>query len=195
MYEHLRFVIFPSFDRMAILGIKLLIGMYDQNALKTTLKGIDGFYTDSAAITAFNNRIEFILSTHNKFLNNRLVRDQVTDKKQLIFTGGGAGNVSVQPLFFDPSRSGADAIALHDYCLDYSSFMAKAISSAQAAGKKPIVEEWGSLVDADRARNHPHSGEDYEIQVNGTHWSTISDASLAAANLTGAVDFSASLAL
>ncbi|KAJ7160592.1 glycoside hydrolase family 5 protein [Mycena crocata] len=244
-------------------GIKLLISMYDQNAL--TLKDIywktfgkNEFYTDSAAVTAFYNRIKFILSTHkNKLLNNQpwsalsthifgleaqnepmifdkdlyknnlhwicnasaIIRDNVPDKKQLIFNGGGKGNESVQALFFDPSCSGVDVIAVHDYSLDYSDFMPQAIKDAQAANKMIIVEEWGSLVGSDRAGNlaanikainglgvpwlywqlitnpDPHQGDDYEIQVKGTDWDTISDAAVAAAGVDGPFDFSAALAL
>ncbi|KAJ7112904.1 glycoside hydrolase superfamily [Mycena epipterygia] len=246
-------------------GIKLLIGMYDQNALLSPdiygkTYGSSGFYTNPAAITAFNNRIKFILSTHkNKLLNNQpwsalsthifgleaqnepmvfnqtlysnnlhwicnvsaVIREQVTDKNQLIFTGGGAGKASVQPLFFDPSCSGVDVVAVHDYSLDFSSFMPKAISDAQAAGKKLLVEEWGSLNDANRAGNlaanikainalgvpwlywelitnpDPKQGQDYEIQVNGTgtDWSTIAQGAGAAAAAPGVFDFSAALAL
>lgn len=36
---------------------------------------------------------------------------------------------------------------------DYDSFMPGAISDAQAAGKKLIIEEWGSLVGSGRTAN------------------------------------------
>ncbi|KAJ7124336.1 hypothetical protein C8R44DRAFT_875387 [Mycena epipterygia] len=223
-------------------GIKLLIGMYDQNALLSP----DIYSKTDAAITGSNNRIKIILSTHkNKLLNNQpwsalsthifgleaqndfgkptQIREQFTDKNQLIFTGGGPGKASVQPLFFDPSCSGVDVVAVHDYSLDFSSFMPKAISDAQAAGKKLLIEEWGSLNDANRAGNlaanikainalgvpwlywelitnaDSKEGQDYEVRQfcewDGTDWSTIAQGAGAAAGVSGAFDFSAALAL
>ncbi|KAF7362591.1 hypothetical protein MVEN_00607900 [Mycena venus] len=148
------------------------------------------------------------------------IRNNTGDRNQLIFTGGGSAAASVQPTFFSSSCPAIDVVAIHDYNDDYDSFMPSAISQAQAAGKKLIIEEWGSLVGSGRTANlnsnvqkvnnykvpwlywelisnaDPHQGEDYEIQVNGADWSTISGASQSTAALTGApFDFSASLTL
>ncbi|KAF7351808.1 hypothetical protein MVEN_01141700 [Mycena venus] len=148
------------------------------------------------------------------------IRSNTGDRNQLIFTGGGSAAASVQPTFFSSSCPAIDVVAIHDYNDDYDSFMPSAISQAKAAGKKLIIEEWGSLVGSGRTANlnsnvqkvnnykvpwlywelisnaDPHQGEDYEIQVNGADWSTISGASQSTAALTGApFDFSASLAL
>ncbi|KAJ6568629.1 glycoside hydrolase [Mycena capillaripes] len=148
------------------------------------------------------------------------IRSNTGDRNQLIFTGGGSGSASVQPTFFGSSCTAIDVVAIHEYTDGYDGYMPSAISQAQAAGKKLIIEEWGSLVGSGRTANlnsnvqkinsrkvpwlywelisnaDPHQGEDYEIQVNGADWSTISSASLSTAALTGApFDFSASLAL
>ncbi|KAJ7097501.1 glycoside hydrolase family 5 protein [Mycena crocata] len=148
------------------------------------------------------------------------IRNNVGDRNQLIFTGGGSAAASVQPFFFSSSCPAIDVVAIHDYTDGYDSYMPSAISQAQAAGKKLIVEEWGSLVGSGRTANlnsniqkinnykvpwvywelisnpDPHQGEDYEIQVNGADWSTIQAGAKAAAGLTGApFDFSVSLAL
>ncbi|KAJ7479277.1 glycoside hydrolase family 5 protein [Mycena latifolia] len=245
-------------------GIKLLIGMHDKNALQAgdiygSTYGDEGFYTNSAAINNFNQRITHILNIHkNALLGNRpwsdlsayifglepqnepmifdqafytshlswicnaaqQIRNNVGDRNQLIFTGGGSAAASVQPFFFGSSCPAIDVVAIHDYTDGYDSYMPSAINQAQAAGKKLIVEEWGSLVGSGRTANlnsnvqkinnykvpwlywevisnvDPHQGEDYEIQVNGADWSTLSGATLATAGLTGApFDFSASLAL
>ncbi|KAJ6461152.1 glycoside hydrolase family 5 protein [Mycena vitilis] len=245
-------------------GIKLLIGMHDKNALEAgdiyaKTYGVDGFYTNSAAISAFNERITHILNGHkNALLGNQpwselssyifglepqnepmifdqsfytshlswicnaaqQIRNNVGDKNQLIFTGGSSAGTSVQSTFFGSSCTAIDVVAIHDYTDAYDSYLPSAISQAQAAGKKLIVEEWGSLVGSSRTTNlnsnvqkinshkvpwvywelisnaDPHQGEDYEIQVNGDDWSTISAASLATGALTDApFDFSASLAL
>ncbi|KZT25900.1 glycoside hydrolase family 5 protein [Neolentinus lepideus HHB14362 ss-1] len=51
-------------------GVKLLIGMYDVNALHSedayyrAAGSVNAFYTDSTTIDAFNNRITHILNTH-----------------------------------------------------------------------------------------------------------------------------------
>ncbi|KAJ7321362.1 glycoside hydrolase family 5 protein [Mycena albidolilacea] len=247
-------------------GVKLLIGMYDQNALRggdnyNATYGLEGFYTNASAISTFNDRITYILSTHkNALLGNRSwnelpeyifgleaqnepmifnqtlyldnlswicetaqqIRNNVVDPNQLIFTGGGSAAASVQPIFFDSSCAAIDVVAIHDYTDGYDSYMPGAISQAQAAGKKLIVEEWGSLVGSGRTANlnsnmqkinsykvpflywelisnpDPHQGEDYEIQVNATDtdWITLSNGSLTAAALPDApFDFSAALAL
>ncbi|KAJ7167988.1 glycoside hydrolase family 5 protein [Mycena filopes] len=245
-------------------GIKLLIGMHDKNALEAgdiyaRTYTVDGFYTNSAAINAFNQRITHILNTHkNALLGNQpwsdlssyifglepqnepmifdqsfylahlswicnaaqQIRNNVGDRNQLIFTGGGSAAASVQLFFFGSSCTAIDVVAIHDYTDGYDSYMPSAISQAKAAGKKLIVEEWGSLVASGRTANlnsnvqkinsykvpwvywelisnvDPHQGEDYEIQVGGADWSTIQSAALATAALTGApFDFSASLVL
>ncbi|KAK7033943.1 hypothetical protein VNI00_012570 [Paramarasmius palmivorus] len=148
------------------------------------------------------------------------IRNNVGDRNQLIFTGGGSAAASVQSFFFSSSCPAVDVVAIHDYNDDYDSFMTNAVNQAKAAGKKLIVEEWGSLVGSGRTANlnsniqkinnykvpwlywelisnpDPHQGEDYEIQVNGADWSTLSTGSKQTASLTGApFDFSASLAL
>ncbi|KAJ6552845.1 hypothetical protein B0H19DRAFT_1210978 [Mycena capillaripes] len=128
-------------------------------------------------------------------------------RNQLIFTGGGSAGASVQSTFFGSSCSAIDVVAIHDYTEAYDNYMPSAISQAQVAGKKLVVEEWGSLVGLDRAANlnsnvdkinnykvpflywelisnaDPHQNEDYEIQVNGANWSTI----LATSQMTGAL--------
>ncbi|KAJ7589457.1 glycoside hydrolase family 5 protein [Mycena floridula] len=244
-------------------GIKLLIGMYDQNSLLagdvySQKYGTSGFYTNPNAIDDFNQRITHILNVHkNALLGNRpwselsayifgleaqnepmifdqtlyknnlawicntaqQIRNNVGDRNQLIFTGGGSASASVQSFFFGSSCTAVDVVSIHDYNDDYDSFMPSAVSQAKAAGKKLIIEEWGSLFGSGRTANlnsnvqkinsygvpwlywelisnaDPHQGEDYEIQVNGADWSTISAAAKSTAALTGAFDFSASLAL
>ncbi|THU76946.1 hypothetical protein K435DRAFT_121856 [Dendrothele bispora CBS 962.96] len=58
-------------------GIKLLIGMYDQNSLLANdlyaqRFGTSGFYTNPDAINIFNQRITHILNIHkNSLLGNR----------------------------------------------------------------------------------------------------------------------------
>ncbi|KAJ7090625.1 hypothetical protein C8R44DRAFT_891797 [Mycena epipterygia] len=148
------------------------------------------------------------------------IRNNVGDRKQLIFTGGGSAGASVQSFFFGSSCPAIDVVAIHDYTDGYDSYMPSAISQAQAVGKKLLVEEWGSLVGSGRTANlnsnvqkinnykvpwlywelisnpDPHQGQDYEIQVNGADYSTIQGAAETTAGLTGApFDFSASLAL
>jgi mannan endo-1,4-beta-mannosidase len=39
------------------------------------------------------------------------------------------------------------------HCSGYDSYLPSAISQAQAAGKKLIIEEWGSLVGSGRTAN------------------------------------------
>ncbi|KAJ7874393.1 glycoside hydrolase family 5 protein [Mycena leptocephala] len=148
------------------------------------------------------------------------IRNNTGDRNQLIFTGGGSAAASVQPTFFGSSCTAIDVVAIHDYTDGYDSYLPSAISQAQAVGKKLIIQEWGSLVGSGRTANlnsnvqkinsrkvpwlywelisnaDPHQGEDYEIQVNGADWGTISSASQSTAALTSApFDFSASLAL
>ncbi|KAF8181368.1 glycoside hydrolase family 5 protein [Mycena galopus ATCC 62051] len=110
-------------------------------------------------------------------------------QNQLIFTGGGSAGASVQPIFFNSSCAAIDVVAIHDYTDGYDSYMPAAVSQAQAAGKKLIVEEWGSLVGSGRTANlnsnvqkinsyklpflywelisnpDPHQGDDYEVRV------------------------------
>ncbi|KAF8167075.1 glycoside hydrolase family 5 protein [Mycena galopus ATCC 62051] len=147
------------------------------------------------------------------------IRNNVGDPNQLIFTGGGSAGASVQPAFFSSSCA-INVVAIHDYTDGYDSYMPSAISQAEAAGKKLIIEEWGSLVGSGRTANlesnvakinnyrvpwlywepisnpDPHQGQDYEIQVDGTDWSTLLSGAESTAALTNApFDFSASLAL
>uniref|UniRef100_A0A0W0F991 mannan endo-1,4-beta-mannosidase n=1 Tax=Moniliophthora roreri TaxID=221103 RepID=A0A0W0F991_MONRR len=162
----------------------------------------------------YKAHLSWICSTSQQIRNN------VGDRNQLIFTGGGSAAASVQSFFFSGSCPAVDVVAIHDYNDDYDNFMANAVSQAQAAGKKLIIEEWGSLVGGGRTANlnsniqkinnfkvpwlywelisnpDPHQGEDYEIQVNGADWSILSAGSRTTAGLTGApFDFSVSLAL
>ncbi|KAJ3878441.1 glycoside hydrolase family 5 protein [Lentinula edodes] len=149
------------------------------------------------------------------------IRNNVGDTNQLIFTGGGSAASSVQSIFFSSSCA-IDVVAVHDYNDDYDNFMSSAISEAKAASKKILVEEWGSLAPSGSARTaniesnvqkinnykvpwfywelitnpDPGEGQDYEIEVNGADWSTISGlADITAAITNAAFDFSASLAL
>ncbi|KAJ7891079.1 glycoside hydrolase [Mycena leptocephala] len=152
------------------------------------------------------------------------IRNNTGDRNQLIFTGGGSAGSSVQPIFFGSACTAIDVVAIHDNTDGYDSYMPSAITQAKAAGKKLIVEEWGSLIGTGRTANlnsnvqkinnyklpwlywelinnvDPHQDdEDYEagvIQVNGADWSTISSASKSTAALTGApFDFSGPLTL
>ncbi|KAJ7247105.1 glycoside hydrolase family 5 protein [Mycena rebaudengoi] len=210
--------------------------------------GTTGFYTNPAAIDDFNQRITHCMNIHkNALLGNRpwselsayifglepqndhlswicnaaqQIRNNVGDRKQLIFTGGGSAGASVQAFFFGSSCTAIDVVAIHDYTDGYDSYMPSAINQAKAAGKKLMVQEWGSLVGGGRTANmnsnvqkinsykvpwlywelitnpDPHQGEDYEIQINGADWSTISSAALNTAGLTNApFDYTASLAL
>ncbi|EPQ51226.1 glycoside hydrolase [Gloeophyllum trabeum ATCC 11539] len=149
------------------------------------------------------------------------IRGNVGNPDMLILTGGGSGSASVQSTFFDSSCA-IDVVAIHDYNDDWDNFMSNAVSQAQAAGKKLLVEEWGSLYssdDASRLANlenniqkinnygvpwlywelitnpDPHYGQDYEIEVNGADWSTLESESKSTAGVTAAFDFSAALAL
>ncbi|KAJ4470209.1 glycoside hydrolase family 5 protein [Lentinula aciculospora] len=243
-------------------GIKLLIGVfkhipgYQNSWLKSgdiygSTYGIEGFYTSTDAINAFNQRITHILNIHkNSLLGNQpwselggyifgyeaqnefdhlpwvcdcalQIRNNVGDNNQVIFTGGGSAASSVQSTFFSNSCA-IDVVAVHDYNDDYDNFMSSAVSQAQAAGKKLLVEEWGSLAPSGSARTanlesnvqkinnykvpwfywelitnaDPGEGQDYEIEVNGADWNAISDLSETTAAITNAAfDFSASLAL
>ncbi|KAJ7491757.1 glycoside hydrolase family 5 protein [Mycena galericulata] len=147
------------------------------------------------------------------------IRNNVSDPNQLIFTGGGSAAASVQSTFFQSSCA-IDVVAIHDYTSAFDSYLPSAISQAQAAGKKLIIEEWGSLVGSGRTANldanvqkinnyqvpwlywelisnpDPHQGQDYEIQINGTDWSTIAGLAEPTAELSASpFDFSASLRL
>ncbi|KAJ7917086.1 glycoside hydrolase family 5 protein [Mycena leptocephala] len=242
--------------------IKLLIGMYDQNALKANdtygkMFGAQQFYTDPGVLStfrynAFSNRIKYILTTHqNKLLGNQpwsalashifgleaqnepmiflpdafqeqnwpwiCNASQMANKKILILSGGNDAQKSVQPLFLESSCA-VDVISIHDYDSDFSKWMPQAISQAETAGKRLLVEEWGSKVGTDREANlatnikaladlgvpwlywqfitnpDQHQEDDFEIQVNGTDWKTIANAAMATAN-TGPFDFSDALAL
>ncbi|KAF9461513.1 glycoside hydrolase family 5 protein [Collybia nuda] len=161
-------------------------------------------------------------SSHLSWICNtaQQIRNNVGDRNQLIFTGGGSAASSVQSVFFGSSCPAIDVVAIHDYNDDYDNFMTNAVSQARTAGKKLVIEEWGSLVGSGRTANlqsniqkinnykvpwfywelitnpDPHQGEDYEIQVNGADWGTLSSGSLATAGLTNApFDFGPSLAL
>ncbi|KAJ7891073.1 glycoside hydrolase [Mycena leptocephala] len=164
--------------------------------------------------------------THLSWICNtaQQIRNNTGDRNQLIFTGGGSAGSSVQPIFFGSASTAIDVVAIHDYTDGYDTYMPSAITQAKAAGKKLIVEEWGSLVGTGRTANlnsnvqkinnyklpwlywelinnvDPHQGDDdYEarlIQVNGADWSTISSASKSTVALTGApFDFSGPLTL
>ncbi|KAJ7933393.1 glycoside hydrolase [Mycena leptocephala] len=81
------------------------------------------------------------------------IRRNTGDRNQLIFTGGGSAGSSVQPIFFGSSCKAIDVVAIHDYTDGYDSCMPSAVTQAKAAGKKLIVEEWGSLVGTGRTAN------------------------------------------
>ncbi|KAJ7764361.1 glycoside hydrolase family 5 protein [Mycena metata] len=145
------------------------------------------------------------------------IRNNVGDRNQLIFTGGGSAGASVQPTFFGSSCPAIDVVAIHDYTeLRFESSL-----SVNVPDPFPTT---GSLVGSGRTANidsnvqkinnykvpgvtgnlsatpDPHQDQDYEarirIQVNGADWSTTSTASQATGALTNApFDFSASLAL
>jgi len=147
------------------------------------------------------------------------IRNNVGNKDQLIFTGGGSASASVQSYFFSSSCPAIDVVAIHDYNDDYDSFMSSAVSQAKSAGKKLIIEEWGSLYGSGRTANlqsnvqkinsygvpwlywelitntDPHQDQDYEIEVNGADWSTIEGLAQNTAGVTAAFDFSGALAM
>ncbi|KAJ7726269.1 glycoside hydrolase superfamily [Mycena maculata] len=245
-------------------GIKLLIGMYDQNVLKANdtygkTYTPQGFYTNPAAMTAFSNRIKYILTTHqNKLVGNQpwsalssyifgleaqnepmiflpqsfqeqnwgwicnasqMIRSNVADKNIVILSGGNDAKESVQPLFLESSCP-VDVVSIHDYDSDFSTWMPDAITQAKTAGKRLLVEEWGSLVGSDRetqlasnikalasigvpwlyweyiTNKDPGQSDDFEIEVNGTDWSVVANAAAAASTATnGVFDFSDALAL
>ncbi|KAF8181936.1 hypothetical protein K438DRAFT_1601245, partial [Mycena galopus ATCC 62051] len=214
--------------------------------------GTEGFYTNPAAINAFNQRITHILNTHkNALLGNQPWSDLSAHifglepqndpevaanldwicnaAQQVIPNVPGPTFVfilvcdrsatTVQSAFFSSSCA-INVVAVHDYTDGYDSYMPSAISQAQGAGKRLIIEEWGSLVGSGRTANlesnvakinnykvpwlywelisnpDPHQSQDYEIQVNGADWSTLSTGAESTAALTGApFDFSASLTL
>ncbi|KAF8319990.1 glycoside hydrolase [Clavulina sp. PMI_390] len=245
-------------------GIKLLIGMYDVNALDAgdvyTAKygSKDAFFTNSAAVNAFYQRITHILNGHKNSLVSNLpwselsayifgfepmnepmiydssfyqahlswicgaaqqIRNNVGNPNQLIFTGGGSASLSYQSYFLSSSCPAIDVIAVHDYNDDYDSFMSSAISATKSAGKKLMVEEWGSLYGSGQTANlqsniakinnyqvpwlywepitnaDPHEGEDYEIQVGTSAWSIIASGAESTAQLSGAFDWSGALAM
>ncbi|KAG5638029.1 hypothetical protein H0H81_002230 [Sphagnurus paluster] len=96
--------------------------------------------------TFYKNNLAWICNTAKQIRNN------VGDKKQLIFTGGGSAASSVQSIFFTSSCA-VDVVAIHDYNDDYDDFMKSAVDQAKAAGKKLIIEEWGSLYGGGRTAN------------------------------------------
>ncbi|KZP30326.1 glycoside hydrolase family 5 protein [Athelia psychrophila] len=144
------------------------------------------------------------------------IRGNVGDPNQLIFSGGNSAGVSVQSAFF-ASSCAIDVVAIHDYTDGYDSYLPAAIKAAQAAGKKLIIEEWGSSAGSTRAANlasnvqkinsygvpwvywelitnaDPGQDQDYEIDVGGTDWSTFEPLSKTTSSVTSAFDFSASL--
>ncbi|KAF7354314.1 hypothetical protein MVEN_01119800 [Mycena venus] len=158
-----------------------IAGMHDKNALQggdiydRPSASMVSTSTRVTAINAFNQRITHILNIHkNTLLGNQpwkhptfsftprpmifdqifyLIRNNTGDRNQLIFTGGGSATASVQPTFFGSSCPAIDVVAIHDYNDDYDSFMPSAIIQAKAAGKKLIIEEWGSLVGSGRTAN------------------------------------------
>jgi len=147
------------------------------------------------------------------------IRGNVGNPNQLIFTGGSSGSASVQSYFFGSDCPDIDVVAIHDYNDDWDNFMSSAVSEAQAAGKKLLVEEWGSLVGSGRDANlqsnvqkinsygvpwlywelitntDPGEGQDYEIDVGGTDWSVIEGYAQDTLDVTAAFDFSGALAL
>ncbi|KAH7097923.1 glycoside hydrolase family 5 protein [Auriculariales sp. MPI-PUGE-AT-0066] len=148
------------------------------------------------------------------------IRGNVGNPNQLIFSGGNSAATSVQSAFFS-SDCPVDVVEIHDYTDAYDQYLPDAISQAQAAGKKLIVGEWGSLYGSGRDANlrdnmqklnrygvpwlywefitndDPHWGEDYEINVIGetdADYQTVKGFAQAALALTDApFDFSASL--
>ncbi|KAF7978981.1 hypothetical protein HWV62_44237 [Athelia sp. TMB] len=202
-------------------GIKLLIAMYDKNTLAA-----GGVYNANEYIIGYDVMNEPMINQGAGFFEDNLgwvcnvakqIRGNVGDPNQLIFTGGNSASVSVQSAFF-ASSCPIDVVAIHDYTDGYDSYLPSAVSAAKAAGKKLIVEEWGSLVGSGRTANldsnvqkinsygvpwvywelitntDPGQGQDYEINVGGTDWSTIEGLAKSTASVTGAFDFSASLA-
>ncbi|KAJ3911098.1 glycoside hydrolase family 5 protein [Lentinula edodes] len=206
-------------------GIKLLI----ENSLQAgdiygRTYGVEGFYTSSGLelggyIFGYEAQNEPMIFDQSFYLDH--LSWICNSALQLIFTGGGSAASSVQSVFFSSSCA-IDVVAVHDYNDDYDNFMSSAISEAKAAGKKILVEEWGSLAPSGSARTaniesnvqkinnykvpwfywelitnpDPGEGQDYEIEVNGADWSTISGlADTTAAITNAAFDFSASLAL
>ncbi|KAJ7815015.1 glycoside hydrolase [Mycena leptocephala] len=159
-------------------GIKLLIGLHSQNALQNgdiyasslwcqlILHELESVRSSVAIL-----RIAHILNGHKNALlgdrpwselggyifgwepqNEPMIKDQsfylthlswicnAAQQNQLIFTGGGSAGSSVQPIFFGSACTAIDLVAIHDY-------------TDKAAGKKLVVEEWGSLVGTGRTAN------------------------------------------
>lgn len=105
------------------------------------------------------------------------------------------------------------------FCSAYDNYLQGAVASAQNAGKRLIVEEWGSLYGSGQVANmrsnvekinnygvpwlywelitnqDPHEGEDYEIQVGGENWDTLKGLSQQTSGVAGAFDWSGPLAL
>jgi len=245
-------------------NIKLLISLYDKNVLQAgrvpyaSTYGEQGFYTNSQAISHYNDRISYILNGHkNAKLGNKpwsqlsqyiigydvlnepminqgasfytshldwvcntaqQIRNNVGDKNQLVFTGGHSAAVSVQSRFFQ-ANCPVDVVAIHDYTDAYDSYLPNALTAARNAGKRLIVEEWGSLYGSGQVANmqdnvkkinkygvpwlywelitnlDPHEGEDYEIQVGGENWDTLKGLSQQTSGVAGAFDWSGPLAL
>lgn len=150
--------------------------------------------------TLYKSNLAWICNTAKQ------IRGNVGDRNSLIHSGGGSGSASVQDLFFSPSCA-LDVISIHDYNDDWDSFLSGAIDKAKQAGKKLIVEEWGSdYQSSDRTSNlndnmkkmnaqgvpwlywqlitnpDPHQGEDFEIQVGGQDWGTLKAGALDAPN-------------
>ncbi|KZP08273.1 glycoside hydrolase family 5 protein [Athelia psychrophila] len=194
-------------------GIKLLISMYDKNTLAAggvynTKYTEEGFYTSSDALVDYNERITHILNIHK----NSLLGDQPWSELSDYIIGYDVMNEA-----FFASSCAIDVVAIHDYTDGYDSYLPAAIKAAQAAGKKLIIEEWGSSAGSTRAANlasnvqkinsygvpwvywelitnaDPGQDQDYEIDVGGTDWSTFEPLSKTTSSVTSAFDFSASL--
>ncbi|EIN10943.1 glycoside hydrolase [Punctularia strigosozonata HHB-11173 SS5] len=152
------------------------------------------------------------------------IRNNVGDRNQLILSGGfscGSGECAPPSEYFSTSCA-VDVIAIHDYNDDWDGFLGTVVANAQSAGKKIIIEEWGSEFssnDGSRVANmqnnvqkinehdvswlywelitniDPHQGQDFEIDaLNGQDWSTLESLSRSTIATNSAFDFSASLA-
>jgi mannan endo-1,4-beta-mannosidase len=134
----------------------------------------------------------------------------------LVTTGGGAylSNSLLDPYF---SCKALDVLAIHAYGTgDFAtSALQPYVTKAQNAGKKLIMQEWGScyttasnnncnggsaLSSSTRDANignlpnaDPHQGWDYEVGINDVNWAALKAAGLAAGNANAAFDFSAYL--
>ncbi|KAJ1552764.1 hypothetical protein HK405_010119, partial [Cladochytrium tenue] len=210
-------------------GLKLIIALHDRYSLGTwdtdeygSTYGDTNFYTDSTAQSQFDARINHILTQHKSqrfghidFVNPSWHCDRAAtirgllpaDTSILISTGGGTDFYSsLYSQFFDCAD--IDIVAVHSYGNDASSQLSGAVSSATAAGKRIMYEEFGNTGDGKSSGNageasaanqlgvpwlaweasFPGKPDDYEFWTDEDTWSSL--AGYAASALTASSPFS-----